>query len=146
MIRRPPRSTLFPYTTLFRSLYPGSRRVDQSGETFDARLGVLKEWAGDRSFEAIVLHERFRMTHEVTFLDVFWDPGTQQFFQSSRLERNRDFSKRWGVQVKYERPLAASEWRIGWLATFNRISQPNTPRSEERRVGKECRSRWSPYH
>src|SRR3712207_9121712 len=25
MIRRPPRSTLFPYTTLFRSLYTGSR-------------------------------------------------------------------------------------------------------------------------
>src|SRR3712207_7091409 len=22
----------------------------------------------------------------------------------------------------------------------------NDPRSEERRVGKECRSRWSPYH
>src|SRR6266566_2920092 len=57
-------------------------------------------------------------------------PGTQQFLQSSRLERNRDFSKRWGVQVKYERPLAASEWRIGWLATFNRISQPNTPNSD----------------
>src|SRR3989441_59569 len=78
-------------------LYPGSRRVDQSGETFDARLGVLKEWTGDRSFEAIVLHERFRMTHEVTFLDVFWDPATQRFLQSPRLERNRAFSKRWGV-------------------------------------------------
>src|SRR2546430_3834814 len=25
MIRRPPRSTLFPYTTLFRSVTPGSR-------------------------------------------------------------------------------------------------------------------------
>src|SRR3712207_6905407 len=23
---------------------------------------------------------------------------------------------------------------------------PSCPRSEERRVGKECRSRWSPYH
>src|SRR3712207_7057170 len=23
---------------------------------------------------------------------------------------------------------------------------PREPRSEERRVGKECRSRWSPYH
>ena len=23
---------------------------------------------------------------------------------------------------------------------------PETERSEERRVGKECRSRWSPYH
>ena len=25
-------------------------------------------------------------------------------------------------------------------------SQVPKPRSEERRVGKECRSRWSPYH
>ena len=25
-------------------------------------------------------------------------------------------------------------------------SNNNTVRSEERRVGKECRSRWSPYH
>ena len=24
--------------------------------------------------------------------------------------------------------------------------QKNNKRSEERRVGKECRSRWSPYH
>ena len=28
---------------------------------------------------------------------------------------------------------------------FNAILLP-TGRSEERRVGKECRSRWSPYH
>src|SRR5256885_16713264 len=27
MIRRPPRSTLFPYTTLFRSVHPGHRLV-----------------------------------------------------------------------------------------------------------------------
>ena len=26
------------------------------------------------------------------------------------------------------------------------IKDPNIIRSEERRVGKECRSRWSPYH
>ena len=26
------------------------------------------------------------------------------------------------------------------------ISQTEEERSEERRVGKECRSRWSPYH
>src|SRR5260370_8672046 len=33
MIRRPPRSTLFPYTTLFRSVYPASTRpgLDASG-------------------------------------------------------------------------------------------------------------------
>jgi hypothetical protein len=111
-------------------LYPGSTRVTQFGETVDARLGLLKDWDGDRSFEAIVLHERFRMTHDVTFLDAFWDPGAQQFSQSPRLERNRDFSKRWGVQVKYERPLPESGWRIGWLATANRTSQPNTPNTD----------------
>ena len=26
------------------------------------------------------------------------------------------------------------------------FSDPDVDRSEERRVGKECRSRWSPYH
>ena len=26
------------------------------------------------------------------------------------------------------------------------LIQSDTVRSEERRVGKECRSRWSPYH
>ena len=27
-----------------------------------------------------------------------------------------------------------------------RLTTGNLDRSEERRVGKECRSRWSPYH
>ena len=29
---------------------------------------------------------------------------------------------------------------------FQIMRAGQTPRSEERRVGKECRSRWSPYH
>ena len=37
-----------------------------------------------------------------------------------------------------------------WVATRSRPPSPSpttsTTRSEERRVGKECRSRWSPYH
>src|SRR3712207_8129877 len=32
MIRRPPRSTLFPYTTLFRSAYRGRDRRGNSGQ------------------------------------------------------------------------------------------------------------------
>src|SRR2546425_8156722 len=31
-----------------------------------------------------------------------------------------------------------------WVGENSKI--PNVSRSEERRVGKECRSRWSPYH
>src|SRR2546426_6301278 len=30
--------------------------------------------------------------------------------------------------------------------TTNGTGEFRIPRSEERRVGKECRSRWSPYH
>jgi hypothetical protein len=33
-----------------------------------------------------------------------------------------------------------------WLAGHNVLLWPDCDRSEERRVGKECRSRWSPYH
>src|SRR5256885_7028969 len=33
-----------------------------------------------------------------------------------------------------------------WEATNTDIDGFLAPRSEERRVGKECRSRWSPYH
>src|SRR3712207_6866902 len=32
MIRRPPRSTLFPYTTLFRSAVAGRRRLGRGGQ------------------------------------------------------------------------------------------------------------------
>src|SRR5688572_31806791 len=52
MIRRPPRSTLFPYTTLFRSRrrsalrrragHPGSARVGEAGHC-DRRLGPQLE-------------------------------------------------------------------------------------------------------
>ena len=34
----------------------------------------------------------------------------------------------------------------GDVTLFNGSLQLNCRRSEERRVGKECRSRWSPYH
>src|SRR5256885_14468079 len=40
MIRRPPRSTLFPYTTLFRSLWPLERRY--GGATREHRTGPAR--------------------------------------------------------------------------------------------------------
>ena len=40
-----------------------------------------------------------------------------------------------------KKPLSAKE-----TAGFKQVDLFNEMRSEERRVGKECRSRWSPYH
>src|SRR2546423_12394755 len=98
MIRRPPRSTLFPYTTLFRSAQPAflllpaepPRKQEHLVDTVEEVTGIEVD-AGhllDRVDEVLLLARRLRRQQE-------------------------------------ERGLG---------------------RSEERRVGKECRSRWSPYH
>src|SRR3712207_8674322 len=44
--------------------------------------------------------------------------------------------------------LSMSETRLSEVSKRpkGRAYSPDTRRSEERRVGKECRSRWSPYH
>src|SRR2546427_775671 len=36
--------------------------------------------------------------------------------------------------------------RLPWFSSSLNRSPAGFARSEERRVGKECRSRWSPYH
>src|SRR3712207_9565761 len=115
MIRRPPRSTLFPYTTLFRS----------------------------RAFAVIAV----LLYHA----DLAWIPGgflgVEVFFVIS------------GYLIT---ALLLAEWRqrgridlkTFWLRRARRLLPALYVllvvslafRSEERRVGKECRSRWSPYH
>src|SRR2546430_11224088 len=66
MIRRPPRSTLFPYTTLFRS---GGRNAERGGDLLyrQAQVEVHKERAAVRprellhgAFEVEVFDLRFR--------------------------------------------------------------------------------------
>ena len=55
------------------------------------------------------------------------------YFDTVRLET--DFEK---ARPHYE--------RIYDIAAQQKVKLALTDRSEERRVGKECRSRWSPYH
>ena len=57
--------------------------------------------------------------------------------------------------AKLRRAQEAAEASRPYTERFNAVlgglaasvgSSEGEPRSEERRVGKECRSRWSPYH
>src|SRR2546427_5326556 len=71
MIRRPPRSTLFPYTTLFRSLgevrYPGTYSLRTKGD----RLSQLITRAGGLSPRAYAAGIRFyRATGNAGRLDI----------------------------------------------------------------------------
>ena len=50
-----------------------------------------------------------------------------------------------GLWANLNNYLKTRRKKNGKVATYY-ISLQKLARSEERRVGKECRSRWSPYH
>src|SRR2546429_6437187 len=60
MIRRPPRSTLFPYTTLFRSLRregaPERRDLPDPRAPAGGHAGGAQAGAGDRAADALSRH------------------------------------------------------------------------------------------
>src|SRR2546426_5026674 len=67
MIRRPPRSTLFPYTTLFRSLF--RRRIDRGRR---AALGPKHPWSGEaEAHEGDRKSTRLNSSHLVISYAVF---------------------------------------------------------------------------
>ena len=51
-----------------------------------------------------------------------------------------------GMLAGHGRLLAARKLGLAEVPGMPRASRTLAERSEERRVGKECRSRWSPYH
>src|SRR5260370_23609599 len=56
MIRRPPRSTLFPYTTLFRSKDPNRVFVAAEGHAYgpNAERGVFRSTNGGQTFQKVL--------------------------------------------------------------------------------------------
>src|SRR3712207_9374364 len=104
MIRRPPRSTLFPYTTLFRSLRVQAIEVSRATSEIKVKDGTFP--AG--SFIVKLNQPYGRLAKTLLEKQNYPDPSLRTYDDSG--------------------------WTMGLM------------RSEERRVGKECRSRWSPYH
>src|SRR3712207_9204578 len=100
MIRRPPRSTLFPYTTLFRS------------------VNLLVPRVGDPAPRWPRVQRDGR---------IVWPEGSHGVSLRSYTARRQD-ADRGEVEIDFV------------------LHGDGPARSEERRVGKECRSRWSPYH
>src|SRR3712207_9357916 len=110
MIRRPPRSTLFPYTTLFRSLI-----------LYTGKDGVL-----------------YRATNSPGQTPIPMPVTTNIPIKSSKdgqMETTED---------KLTTIYALNDDSI-YYVSFADKDKIYKLRSEERRVGKECRSRWSPY-
>src|SRR5260221_10763516 len=93
------------------------------------------------------------------FLYNFLCPLFFFFFFSSRRRHTRSLCD-WSSDVcssdlesraGNEEPLVSSKSTVlpdamGSFGPWSQVSWAKAARSEERRVGKECRSRWSPYH
>ena len=75
-------------------------------------------------------------THEVTGSCYYLEAAGHKFLVDCGMEQGPDYYE------NAEIPVALGEIEFV-LLTHAHIDHS---RSEERRVGKECRSRWSPYH
>src|SRR2546429_9533442 len=113
MIRRPPRSTLFPYTTLFRSRDKEILTVVSSVEARRAYYHCQECQSGFAPKDK-----------ELDVVGSSFSPGVRRMMA------------RVGAKESFEQGRGDLEALAGVVVR----------RSEERRVGKECRSRWAPYH
>ena len=68
----------------------------------------------------------------------------------AELIKLKDGQKKAGIDIINERPKIDGDKVVIEFDKENRYNDGSKDtifnRSEERRVGKECRSRWSPYH
>jgi hypothetical protein len=108
-------------------LYQGSDRIDQAGHMVDVRAGVLRDWEDGRWLELLVVHNRFAMTHDVSWTTWTWDPALRTSRQGQRVDANEDRTNTWGLHLQHARPLGTAGWRVGYVATANRLSHPKIP-------------------
>src|SRR3712207_9385002 len=122
MIRRPPRSTLFPYTTLFRSWLSANILKNAMGVGIPGTgmIGLPIAVA----LGALIGKSEYR-------LEVIKD------LTPEALEEGKKYIAEHTIDIKLKDNIAEKLYVEVCC---------EAARSEERRVGKECRSRWSPYH
>jgi hypothetical protein len=112
-------------------LYALASGISQRGDMVDLRFGLSKKFTGDRKLEAVLLHHRFNMTHDVAYVDwVVVDSLNWIWETQTRLEENLDRSLTWGAHVGYDQPVGTNGWRVGGIFTANRKSHPKIPNYE----------------
>ena len=156
MIRRPPRSTLFPYTTLFRSRI--ARIAEDCGIQALAIHGRTRadQYKGEAEYDTIAEVKSRVHIPIIANGDITTAEKAQQVLDQTGVDA-----------VMIGRAAQGRPWIFReinhYLLTGEKLPEPSIKevrdilishlknlydfyRSEERRVGKECRSRWSPYH
>ena len=156
MIRRPPRSTLFPYTTLFRSHY----HLDHTASLpfFIVNVfGLVTEPVGIFGIEPVIDGLKKYILNDQVWPDFTQLPINDPMIRMEILQE--EVATTVGkylvtaIRVNHSVPTAGFIIDDGDVSiAFSSDTGPTERfweymvlRSEERRVGKECRCRWAPY-
>ena len=92
-----------------------------------------------KEFEALLKEYRFALPPFLSFTPEEWKEKGHEY------DEIRDNALGWDITDYGEGCFAKKGLSLITLRNGNTHNDKYT-RSEERRVGKECRSRWSPYH
>src|SRR3712207_3206289 len=165
MIRRPPRSTLFPYTTLFRSIIVGRGGIRDAVLTGRGSVRVqakahTEQIKGNRT-QIVVTEIPYQVNKSYLLQKIAELVKERKLTDIADL---RDESDRNGMRIVielkreavpkvvlnnlYKHTQMQQSFGVNLVALVDGVPRTLSyrERSEERRVGKECRSRWSPYH
>ena len=119
-------------------LYANSRKIEQSGDMLNVSVGIYKELVNEQTLDLLMLYNRFRMQHDVTYWNWGWrgvDFINDQASES--VVRNNDHSNTIGMQVGYTRPLGGKGWQFGVHAAGNWKSHPKIPNYELQNIPRD---------
>ena len=108
-----------------------------------------KEGSNIKGFATVVFGDSFKITN----IAILENKDKGELFVSMPRYRSNERDESNGVAmlcviavcIPMRRVYIARSVLVGH-SCLSRFAQKDFKRSEERRVGKECRSRWSPYH
>ena len=101
-----------------------------------------------REFMAFVGRMTFDFEDLLGTLETDSGPGLFETWHEMKLDEDEQFRCRIDM-LQLDREigeLTLTDWKSGGWSFPTQPEECPIQRSEERRVGKECRSRWSPYH
>jgi hypothetical protein len=124
-------------------LYTMSESLEQSGHVADVRLGLTGEIESGGTFEAVLVHHRMDMTHEIT--NVQWPCcwGPEPWIPVRQVETNFDRTNTWGLHLGHRRPIGEHGWSAGGIITANRKTHPKIPNYEIMNIPRDPGDSWA---
>jgi hypothetical protein len=123
-------------------LYSNSQSIDQDGGLWELRAGLVGDLGEGKTLEAALVHERFAMEHDVSYLQWSWDPVRRVTNVSERIEENHDQTHTTGLQLILTAPVGES-WRAGPIFTVNRKDHPKIPNYDLASIPRDPGHSWA---